>query len=87
MVNTSKSAIEQVLDHISVSKLASACSVSEQAVYKWIKKGYPPAERCPDIEEAVGGKVSRFDLLPPPFHKPKRRRRTDFQVIPDPAAQ
>lgn len=84
MSNTSKTAIEQVLDLISVSRLALACDVSKQAIYKWIKQGYPPAERCPEIEEAVGGRVSRFDLLPPPFHKPKRRRKTNKQPAPQP---
>lgn len=86
MANTSKPAIEQVLDLISVSRLAVACSVSEQAVYKWIKKGHPPAERCLDIEEAVGGRISRFDLLPPEFHKPRRRRKaaTTAQPAPEP---
>jgi len=75
MSNTSKPAIERVLDLIPVSRLAAACGVSEQAVYKWLKKGYPPADRCPAIEEAVKGKVSRFDLLPPPFHELKRRKK------------
>jgi DNA-binding transcriptional regulator YdaS (Cro superfamily) len=50
-----------------VEKLADACGVSAQAVYKWIKKGHPPTDRCASIERAVGGAVSRFDLLPPAF--------------------
>jgi len=87
MPNTSKSAIERVLDLISVSRLATACDVSEQAVYKWIKKGFPPTERCPDIEEAVAGKVSRFDLLPPTFHRPKRRRKAAHAPQSEPQPQ
>lgn len=63
-----------------VANLAQACGVSAQAVYKWLKKGHPPTERCEDIELAVKGKVSRFDLLPPPFAKPARKRRS--QVTP-----
>lgn len=67
------SAIERAADLVGVPAIAKACDVSVQAVYKWIKKGYPPAERCPAVEKAVGGQVSRFDLLPPSFSKPLRR--------------
>ena len=54
--------------------LADACGVSFQAVYKWIKKGHPPTERCASVEAAVGGAVTRFDLLPPAFGEQKRRQ-------------
>lgn len=79
MTTENKPAIQRVLNLITVAELARACQVSEQAVYKWLKKGYPPAERCTDIESAVRGKVSRFDLLPPQFHSvaTPRRRKTD----------
>lgn len=56
-----------------VPGLAKACDVSLQAVYKWLKKGYPPTDRCAEIETAVGGKVSKFDLLPPEFGGANRR--------------
>lgn len=56
-----------------VAQLACACGVSVQAVYKWLKKGHPPTDRCEDIELAVKGKVTRFDLLPPTFAKKSRR--------------
>jgi DNA-binding transcriptional regulator YdaS (Cro superfamily) len=52
--------------------LADACGVSFQAVYKWIKKGHPPTERCASVEAAVGGAVTRFELLPPTFGEQKR---------------
>lgn len=67
-----------------VANLAEACGVSAQAVYKWIKKGYPPTKRCAAVELAVGGKVSRFDLLPPPFMAAKRTIRA---VEPPPAIE
>lgn len=57
-----------------VAQLAGACGVSAQAVYKWLKKGHPPTDRCEDIEMAVKGKVTRFDLLPPTFSKKAKRR-------------
>lgn len=54
--------------------LADACGVSFQAVYKWIKKGHPPTERCASVEAAVGGVVTRFELLPPTFGEQRRRQ-------------
>lgn len=57
-----------------VANLAEACGVSAQAVYKWIKKGHPPIARCAAVERAVDGRISRFDLLPPPFINPKTTR-------------
>lgn len=57
-----------------VANLAQACGVSAQAVYKWIKKGHPPTDRCAAVEKAVGGKVSRFDLLPAPFTSPRAKK-------------
>lgn len=71
MTTTLKPPMLQVLELITVSRLAIACHVSEQAVYKWIKKGYPPTGRCLAIEQATGGKLSRFDLLPPSFQAAK----------------
>lgn len=64
--------------------LADACGVSFQAVYKWIKKGHPPTERCASVEAAVGGAVTRFELLPPTFGEQKRRQasRTTDPVPP-----
>lgn len=56
-----------------VKHLAKACRVSVVAVYKWRKKGHPPVERCQAIEKAVGGQVTRFDLLPPEFTSKKRK--------------
>lgn len=56
-----------------VAQLAKACKVSGVAVYKWLKKGHPPIERCQAIERAVQGKVTRFDLLPPEFTGKRRR--------------
>ena len=79
MDTTTQSPIQKAVDLAGgVSNLAAACDVSFQAVYKWIKKGYPPTGRCEAIELAVGGAVTRFELLPPAFFesvrpRPKRR--------------
>lgn len=64
-----------------VAQLAEACGLSAQAVYKWIKKGYPPTDRCEAIERAVNGRVTRIDLLPPSFASAPKRRSAD-QVKP-----
>lgn len=50
-----------------VANLAAACKVSKQAVYKWIERGHPPIGKCAAVERAAGGKVTRFELLPPDF--------------------
>lgn len=76
--------IERATSLTSVAHIASACGVSVQAVYKWIKKGHPPADRCVQVESAVGGKVSRFDLLPPTFSTtPPRRGGRTRPKVPD----
>lgn len=62
-------------------KLGDSVGVSFQAVYKWLKKGYPPTSRCESIERAVGGKVTRFELLPPTFGAKPNRRATDIGAM------
>lgn len=65
-----------------VDKLANACDVSVQAVYKWLKKGHPPTGRCESVEKAVGGAISRFDLLPPTFSSNRRATPSRSKVKP-----
>lgn len=57
-----------------VANLACACGVSAQAIYKWLKKGYPPVSRCESIEKAVGGRITKFELLPPEFRATQAMR-------------
>lgn len=77
MSTQTTSPIQRAADLVGVAVIARACDVSMQAVYKWIKKGHPPTDRCEAVEKAVGGKVSRFDLLPPNFGtRTARTRRT-----------
>lgn len=47
----------------SASNLARALGVSIQVVTNWRTRGVP-AERCPDIEQATGGKVRCEELRP-----------------------
>lgn len=49
------------------AEIARICDVTDQAVYKWVKKGFPPAERCISIEEATNSKVTRYELRPDVF--------------------
>lgn len=47
------------------AKLAEVLGVSQQAVYFWRAGARRlPAERCPDIERAVGGAVTCEELRP-----------------------
>lgn len=83
MTKHNTSAIKQAVTLADgVSNLAGACGVSMQAVYKWIKKGHPPTDRCEAVELATGGKISRFDLLPPTFNKPPRPPRRKPFIVP-----
>lgn len=46
--------------------LASAIGVKQQHVWNWLKRGdgRVPAEHCPAIERATGGKIRCEDLRP-----------------------
>jgi len=61
---TNTSAIQRAADQVGVPAIANACGISVQAVYKWLRKGQAPAERCEAISRVTGGRVSTFDLLP-----------------------
>jgi hypothetical protein len=47
-------------------KLAQALDVTPMAISQWKKRGVPP-ERAVDIEIAVKGKVTRYQLRPELF--------------------
>lgn len=65
MEETNKSALQRAADAVGVPAIAEACGISVQAVYKWLRKGQAPAERCDAISRATGGRVTALDLLPP----------------------
>lgn len=46
------------------SKLARLVGVSQNAVFKWLRAGRPPAERVPAIVRATGGVVQAHELRP-----------------------
>lgn len=46
---------------------AAAIGIKSPSVSEWRKKGRVPADRCPDIEAATNGAVSRADLRPDLF--------------------
>jgi DNA-binding transcriptional regulator YdaS (Cro superfamily) len=64
MDKTNTSAIQRAADEVGVPAIANACGISVQAVYKWVRKGQAPAERCEAISRATGGRVPTIDLLP-----------------------
>lgn len=49
--------------------LAAALNIKQQHVWNWINRsgGKVPAEHCRAIEEATGGKVTRYELRPDVF--------------------
>lgn len=49
--------------------LAKAIGVQQPHVWNWLNRshGVVPAEHCIKIEEATGGKISRYDLRPDVF--------------------
>lgn len=51
---------------MNVKQVAKGCNVSQQAVYKWLKKGFP-AERAVEIERVTEGAIKREDLRPDIF--------------------
>jgi len=63
-------AISQAIDTAgSVTRLAKILDVSVQAVCFWRDgKRSVPANRCPAIERATGGLVTRQDLRPHDWH-------------------
>lgn len=46
------------------SALASEIDVIPQTLNNWIARGRVPADYCPDIERATGGKVRCEELRP-----------------------
>lgn len=47
--------------------LAELIGVTPQAVQKWVTQGFVPGQRCREVESALGGKVSRYELNPTVF--------------------
>lgn len=64
MDKTNTSAIQRAADLVGVPAIAAAFEISPQAVYKWVRRGQAPAERCEAISHVTAGRVSTFDLLP-----------------------
>jgi DNA-binding transcriptional regulator YdaS (Cro superfamily) len=49
--------------------------VRQGYVWKWLRRGYPPAEHAVAIERATRGAVTRYDLRPDVFGPPPKRIR------------
>jgi DNA-binding transcriptional regulator YdaS (Cro superfamily) len=55
--------------------LAEALGIKSPSISEWRSRGTVPVERCPQIEEATRGAVTRYDLRPDVFGKaPKHER-------------
>lgn len=51
----------------SQSELARQVNTRQGTLWKWLRKGVVPAEKCAAIERATGGKVTRYQLRPDVF--------------------
>lgn len=51
----------------SQAALARRLGIRPQAVQQWTTTGRVPADRCLAVEQATGGKISRYDLRPDVF--------------------
>jgi DNA-binding transcriptional regulator YdaS (Cro superfamily) len=69
MDKTNTTALQRAVKLVGAPAIARSCGISRQSVYKWLRKGYPPVERCEAVEQATGGRITRFDLLPPTFSR------------------
>ena len=57
-----------------ISEIAQARNqkgVTPQAVQKWVAQGVAPFDRCRDIEEFLGMRVTRYRLNPGVFGSPE----------------
>jgi len=55
---------------MNVKEIAKGCNVSEQAVYKWMREGWP-AKRAAQADVITGGDWSREELCPDVFDRQK----------------
>lgn len=71
----------------SQTALAQRLGVTPQAVQKWVAQGFPPTDRCRDIEDSVDAQVIRYELNPkvfgsaPDAESAKRNRRSTDEAL------
>lgn len=51
----------------SQTKLAKLLGIRSPSISEWRRRQRVPAERCIAIEQATGGKITRYDLRPDVF--------------------
>lgn len=57
--------VQKLIDIVGTQvELAKKCRVTQQSVYKWLKKGKVPADRILDAVEASNGKMTPEELCP-----------------------
>jgi len=68
--------LERVRDLLGTQKaIADLFGLSAPTVHEWFRRGSPPADRCIALEEATGGKVTRYELRPDVFGVPGQARK------------
>jgi DNA-binding transcriptional regulator YdaS (Cro superfamily) len=51
----------------SQTALGNLLGITPQAVQKWAKQGLVPGDRCREVETALAGQVTRYELNPAVF--------------------
>lgn len=70
-----KSSIAQAVEVAGgVSKLADMLGQKRGTVWAWLDRGQCPPNFCVPIEEAISGKVSRYELRPDIFGAQQRAK-------------
>lgn len=54
----------------SQTALGNRLGLTPQAIQKWVAQGVVPGERCREVEAAVNGQVTRYELNPAVFGSP-----------------
>lgn len=69
----------------SQTALGNLLGLTPQAIQKWASQGFVPAERCREVESALNGEVTRYELNPAVFGpEPEqiKRRKADKAIPP-----
>lgn len=51
----------------SQTALGNLLGLTPQAIQKWVERGIVPGERCREVETALKGQVTRYELNPAVF--------------------
>jgi len=56
----------------SFDELAEKIGIAPQAIYNWRRRGQIPAEQCPAIVRACGGRIDYHEMRPDIYPNPSQ---------------